>query len=182
MYFYVLKYSMNKAEIFFQSISPEQLTTNFIHAIGDEWMLITAVSENKFNTMTASWGAAGVLWNKPIAICFVRSTRYTYEFIDKADIFTLSFFNETYRKLLNYCGSNSGRNVDKIKETGLKPIATLHDGITFEQAKLCLECKKIYYDDLKPGNFLIPKTDTAFYPKKDYHRMYIGEIINCLVR
>ncbi len=173
---------MNKIDAQFQQVLPQQLTNNFIQSIGNEWMLITTGSEEEFNTMTASWGAVGVLWNKPIAICFIRPTRYTYEFANQADIFTLSFFDESKKSILNFCGSSSGRKTDKIKETGLTPLLTKYNGISFEQVRLCIECRKIYFDDLKPDHFLIPETDKKFYTKKDYHRMFIGEILTCYVK
>ena len=166
----------------FKETEPQQLPDNFIHSIGGEWMLITAGTESSFNTMTASWGAVGVLWNKPVAICFIRPTRYTFEFAEKTDIFTLSFFNEEDKAILNFCGSRSGRNVDKIKETGLQPLVTQNKGISYEQARLCIECRKIYTDDIKPEYFLKPDTDDKFYPKKDYHRIFIGEILSCYVK
>lgn len=171
--------NMNRIEAIFQSISPESINDNIIDLINNKWMLITAGEIKKYNTMTASWGSMGVLWNKPIAICFIRPTRYTYEFANRSNIFTLSFFPEQYRKILNYCGSKSGRDVNKIEETGLEPLVTHNQGIIFEQARLCIECRKIYVDDLKPGNFLLPEIDIKNYPKKDYHRIFIGEILNC---
>lgn len=173
---------MNTIDTSFQTISPENLTDNFFDLINNKWMLITAGDTSDFNTMTASWGSVGILWNKAIAICFIRPTRYTFEFANRSDIYTLSFFPEEYRKTLNFCGSKSGRDVNKVKETGLKPLVTLNEGIAFEQARLCIECRKIYVDDLKPENFLMPGVDQKIYPKKDYHRMYIGEILNCYIQ
>lgn len=173
---------MNNIETIFQRISPEIIHDNMIDLINNKWMLITAGEIKKFNTMTASWGSIGVLWNKPIAICFIRPTRYTYEFANRSNIFTLSFFPEKYRKILNYCGSKSGRDVNKIEATGLEPLITHNQGITYEQARLCIECRKIYTDDLDPGNFLLPEIDAKNYPRKDYHRMYIGEILNCYTK
>jgi flavin reductase (DIM6/NTAB) family NADH-FMN oxidoreductase RutF len=158
------------------------ITENFFKAIGDDWLLITAGIPEKFNTMTASWGATGILWNKPIAICFIRPTRHTYGFAMNNDIFTLSFFTEAERNILQYCGSKSGKDVDKISVTGLKPLKTENNGITYEQSRLCFECKKIYYTKLKPENFLAPDIDVEFYPKKDYHNMFIGEIQNCYLK
>jgi flavin reductase (DIM6/NTAB) family NADH-FMN oxidoreductase RutF len=166
----------------FKIINPKLLSDNFIKTIGEEWMLITAGSPEKYNTMTASWGAMGVLWNKPVAICFIRPTRYTYSFANEKDIFTLSFFTSQEKKILNYCGSNSGRNVDKIAKTGLTPVIMNNGGISFEQARLCIECKKIYYDDLKPDHFLLAGVDQQNYPNKDYHRFFIGEIIACFIK
>lgn len=165
-----------------KSLEPEQITDNFIRAIGDEWMLITAGTPDNFNTMTASWGSVGVLWNLPVAICFIRPTRHTYHFTETQDYFTLSFFTDQHKDILSYCGSHSGKNVDKIAETGLQPMLTDNLSIGFEQSRLCLECRKIYFDDLKPAHFLMPDTDDKFYPGKDYHRMYIGEIRNAYIK
>jgi flavin reductase (DIM6/NTAB) family NADH-FMN oxidoreductase RutF len=173
---------MDKIDHSFRKTEPHQLTDNFFRCIGDEWMLITAGTPDKFNTMTASWGAMGILWNKPVAVCFIRPTRYTFGFANESDIFTLSFFTEQEQDILSYCGSHSGRNTNKLAGTGLKPVLTSAGGITFQQARLCIECRKIYYDDLKPGQFLLPDIDMQNYPKKDYHRMFIGEITACYLK
>jgi flavin reductase (DIM6/NTAB) family NADH-FMN oxidoreductase RutF len=166
----------------FHNIEADKISDNFIDLIHNQWMLITAGDPKGYNTMTASWGSVGALWNKAIAICFIRPTRYTYEFANANDIFTLSFFPNEYRKILNFCGSRSGKETDKIAATGLRPVVTINQGITYEQARLCIECRKIYTDDLKPGNFLQPEIDMNLYPRKDYHRMYIGEILDCYAR
>lgn len=165
----------------FKSISPESVSDNVFKLVGKDWMLITAGREGKFNTMTASWGGVGVLWNKAIAWCVVRPNRYTYEFIEREEIFTLSFFEEKYRSILNICGTKSGREIDKIKETELTPVPTASKGVYFAEARLVLECRKIYFQDIDPKNFLVPSISSN-YPNKDYHRMYIGEIITCLSR
>lgn len=173
---------MNKIDTLFHSISAENLPDNFIDLIDNKWMLISAGNSRSFNTMTASWGSVGVLWNKPVAICFIRPTRYTFEFANRSEIYTLSFFPEEHRKILNYCGSKSGRNVNKILETGLVPLITPNGGITYAQARLCIECRKIYTDDLKPEKIIPSEIDLKHYPRKDYHRMYIGEILDCYTK
>lgn len=162
----------------FKTINPEIIQENFIKLIGKDWMLITAGSTKSFNTMTAAWGGIGFLWKKPVVFCFIRPTRYTYGFTEKNEYFTLSFFQEEHRDILNYCGTKSGRDVDKVKETGLLPRETSSGNIYFEQARLVLECKKIYAEDITPAKF-IDKAIDKNYPLKDYHRMYIGEIIQC---
>ena len=131
--------------------------------------------------MTASWGGVGVLWNKDIAFCVIRPGRYTYKFIEKADTFTLSFFTGEYKKALTFCGTHSGRDCDKAKETGLTAAETENGSVFFSEARLVLECKKIYFDDFNPVNFLDPEID-EHYPKKDYHRMFFGEIINVYIK
>ncbi|MBT3273603.1 MAG: flavin reductase family protein [Spirochaetales bacterium] len=163
-----------------KTIQPEDLQDNIFKMIGTDWMLVTAGTPKKWNTMTASWGAMGVLWNKKVCFCFVRDSRYTFSFMNENDEFTLSFFKEEHREALNYCGSHSGRDVDKAVETGLIPVAA-GNSVSFEQARLVLVCKKIFSQDLVPEQFL-DSSIGEHYPSKDYHRMYIGEIVNCTTR
>lgn len=164
----------------FIEIKPELLTDNPFKLIGIDWMLITAGTAESFNTMTASWGGLGVLWDRKVAFCFIRPSRYTFEFVEKAQNFTLSFFEEKHRKALNFCGTHTGRDIDKVKETGLTPIK--EPGlIYFGEARLVLACRKLYYQDIVPDNFLDSKINDM-YAKKDYHRMYVGEIVKCLTK
>jgi len=166
----------------FKSLSPEGLHENFFNLIKNDWMLVTAGKIGNFNTMTASWGSMGILWNKPIAICFIRPHRYTYEFAEKYDCFTLSFFDFKYREILDYCGTHSGRDIDKVSQTGLRPVETEQGNITFEQSRLVLECRKMYADTLEPANFIQMDVAKKNYPSKDYHKFYIGEIMGCYVK
>jgi len=161
---------------------PHEITDNIFKLIGSDWMLITAGPPEAYNTMTASWGGLGVIWNKNVCWCVIRPGRHTYEFIEKADVFTLSFFEEEQRDALNYCGSHSGRDVDKAAATGLTPVAgSLRGTTTFQQARMVVECRKIYFQDIDPAHFLDPGIE-ANYPQKDYHRMYFGEVVNVVVR
>lgn len=169
---------MKKWDEVFNQIKPEEIKDNAFEMIGKEWFLISAGAEESFNMMTASWGTIGVFWNKPISICFVRPTRHTFNFMEESDVYTLSFLGPENKKVHGVCGSKSGRDTDKIKDTGLKPVITEHGSIAYEQARLVLECKKIYFDDLKPVFFLPDNIDKEFYPEMDYHRMYFGEILN----
>ncbi len=162
----------------FERIEPKQLNFNTFGILDDEWMLVTGGIKSNCNTMTASWGGFGILWNKPVAFVFIRPQRYTYQFAEKYDHLTLSFFTEQYRDALNYCGSHSGKDVDKIKECGLTLFETEAGSIGFNEARMVLECKKLYFQDIDPVNFLDQKID-KMYPKKDYHRMFICEITNC---
>lgn len=164
----------------FTKINPNDLTENAIKLIGSDWMLITAGDEAKCNTMTASWGFLGFLWNKPVAVCFVRPERYTFDFIEKAENFTLSFFTEEHRKTLQFCGSQSGRDKDKIKETGLKPFSLENDTVAFEQAKLVLNCRKLYTDFLNKDSFIEKSIADSVYPDGSFHKMYIAEITEVL--
>ncbi|MCP4569609.1 MAG: flavin reductase family protein [FCB group bacterium] len=158
-----------------------QVPDNPFKAIADDWMLVTAGDINSFNTMTASWGTMGELWHKKICICFVRPNRHTYNFLENTDSFTLTFFPEKYRDVLKLCGTKSGRDIDKMGGIGLTPIKSPTGSVYFEEARLVFECKKIYIHDLDPGNF-IDRTIEKEYPQKDYHRMYIGEIVGCWLK
>lgn len=163
----------------FREIHPSE-TENAIKLIGKDWMLITAADGEKVNTMTASWGCLGVLWNKNVCVAFVRPQRYTYEFIEKADTVSFSFFDESYREALRFCGAHSGRDCDKFKETGLT-YEFDEDTPVIEQASLILECRKLYADDLKKDNFILPEP-LVNYKNDDYHRFYICEIERALIR
>ena len=152
---------------------------NPVRAIGDDWALVTAGTPQAYNTMTVSWGGVGVIWGKDVAFIFVRQSRYTLAFLEKHDRFTISFYPPEYRKALAYCGSESGRNVDKAKETGLTPA---FDGAPyFEEASAVLHCRKMAKYDLLPEGFL---TDDAAsnYTDGNYHRMFIAEIERVCVR
>ncbi|MDR0729261.1 MAG: flavin reductase family protein [Prevotellaceae bacterium] len=160
----------------FTQIDSKEIPDNVVHLMADDWMLITAGTSEHFNTMTASWGAIGHLWNRPVAFCFIRPQRYTFEFAEAQDYFTLSFFDETYRSALALCGRVSGRDVDKVKEAGLTPRILESGNVAFEEARLIIECRKIYTDFFSPEQFIDNAAD--IYPAGDFHKMYIGEIVN----
>lgn len=163
----------------FEKMDPKALDQNVFSLIGDQWMLITAGTQEKCNTMTASWGGLGVLWGHPVATVYIRPQRYTLEFVEQEDSFTLCFFGEEYRKALSLCGSKSGREIDKVKECGFT-VATAEGAPYFEEADLVLVCKKAYWQDMDPTHFLDGEIDGKWYPQKDYHRIFIGEIVEVL--
>ena len=159
----------------FEKIDPKSLDQNVFSMIGDQWMLITAGTGEQCNTMTASWGGLGVLWGKPVATVYIRPQRYTLEFVEREEKFTLAFFGEEYRKALALCGSKSGRDIDKVKECGFT-VETADGAPYFAQADLVLVCRKAYWQDMDPTHFLDGEIDGKWYPEKDYHRIFIGEI------
>ena len=159
-----------------------------VKRIGEEWMLVTAGNTQSgagnWNTMTASWGGFGVLWNRDVVFMFIRPGRHTRSFIDSNQLFTLSFFNKKYRKALDICGEKSGKDTDKAMGAGLTPIVFDNNtaggraagAIAFKEASDILVCRKIYTQELDPANFL-DSGITAHYPLEDYHRMYVGEAL-----
>jgi flavin reductase (DIM6/NTAB) family NADH-FMN oxidoreductase RutF len=165
----------------FKLIKPEQLTDNVFKLVSQDMMLITAGGLNRYNTMTASWGGLGVLWHKNIAFCVVRPSRYTYEFLEASDSFSLSFFTEEYKEVLEICGSVSGRDTDKAEAARITPVEGTPGLVHFQEARLVLECRKLYYQDLEPEHFLDDSIHLK-YKNKDYHRMYVGEIIACRIK
>lgn len=165
----------------FEKIEPKDLQQNVFSLIGEQWMLITAGTAEHCNTMTASWGGLGVLWGKPVATVYIRPQRYTLEFVEREDRFTLSFFGPQYRQALALCGSKSGRDVDKVKECGFT-VDTELGAPYFEQADLVLVCRKAYWQDMDATHFLDGEIDSKWYPEKDYHRIFIGEIETVLKR
>jgi len=149
------------------------------HLWNEQWLLLTAgdFAARHFNTMTVGWGSLGTMWNRPFAQVVVRPIRYTHEFMDRYDTFTLCAFPEAYRQALNLLGTKSGRHGDKIAESGLTPIPSTQVATPgFAEAELILECRKIYRADFDPTHFLDPRIEKN-YPQKDYHTVYFGEIL-----
>lgn len=160
----------------------QDLTVKVHHLWEEQWLLLTAgdFGTGTFNTMTVAWGSLGAMWNRPFAQVVVRPTRYTREFMERYDTFTLAAFPEQHRSALSLLGARSGRDGDKIAASGLTPIAsTLVAAPGFAEAELIIECRKIYSQDLDPTRFLDPSIDRN-YPQKDYHRVYFGEVVAIL--
>ncbi|MBE6598034.1 MAG: flavin reductase family protein [Ruminococcaceae bacterium] len=175
----------------FKKIAPNAINDNTFKLIGEDWMLVTAadpegdlICGKDYNTMTASWGGVGVLWNKPVAFVFIRPQRHTFTFTERNDTMTLSFFGEEYRRALSFCGSKSGREYDKAKECGLTPVCEAeNDGrnVYFEEARLVLKVRPLYKEYLNKDAFL-SEEPLKNYAAGDFHMMYICEITDALVR
>ncbi|MDE7285049.1 MAG: flavin reductase [Lachnospiraceae bacterium] len=164
----------------FQQFPIEQLEINPFEKIGKEWALVSAGSKKKANTMTISWGGVGVLWGKNVAFIFIRDSRYTKEFIDANDFFSVSFLNNQYREALNYCGSHSGRDEDKLKNAGLNWNYKL--SIPFvDEGNLVLLCQKLSATKINEDSFLAPDIK-KWYTDGDMHTMYVAEILEVLAR
>lgn len=165
----------------FKEIKPEELNESAFQLIGNDWMLITAKKEDKVNTMTASWGSFGIMWGKNVVSIVLRPQRFTKEFIDASSTFSLTFFDNSFRKDLSYLGTVSGRDEDKLSKTNLT-VSYLEDTPCFEEAKLTIICKKLYAQNLEPECFIEKELDKKWYPEKDYHTLYIAEVEKIFIK
>lgn len=163
-------------------IRPEEIKDNFFSAINEDWMLVTAVnSDGNVNTMTASWGGFGIMWNKAVCVCVIRPQRFTSAFVKDSDRLTLSFLEEGNREALKICGTKSGRDCDKIKEAGLKTIVE-GDIAYFDKSRLTIVGRKIYVSKFYEENFIDKSIIDSKYPLRDYHDVYVCEIEKVLVK
>lgn len=169
----------------FQSIAPEALEQNPFRAIGKDWMLVGVDKPQEggltANAMTASWGGLGVLWARPVVFAFIRPQRLTRELMDATDVFSLNFLDESFRPQLNLCGSKSGRDMDKAAACGLDVLRE-KDTPFFGQSHTAILCRKLYRQPFDPAAMLDPGINDAIYPANDHHVVYIGEIMDVLVR
>lgn len=164
----------------FQTYPIEELEFNPFEKIGKDWALVSAGTKKKANTMTVSWGGVGVLWGKNVAFIFVRNSRYTKEFIDAGDFFSVSFMPKSYKAALDYCGAHSGRDEDKAANAGLT-WAYKHSIPYLDEGNLIFLCQKLAAVKLTEDTFISPEIK-KYYPDKDMHTMYAGEILEILAR
>lgn len=152
-----------------------EFNVNILEAFNRDWALLTAGEKDGFNTMTISWGGLGTLWGKPVATVYVKPIRYTHQFMENSNYFTVSFYKNEYRTALALLGSRSGRDGDKVSEAGLTPMP-LTNGITFKEATVTLLCRKIYRQDMDT-TAMPNEVIQDYYTKETAHTMYIGEVI-----
>jgi flavin reductase (DIM6/NTAB) family NADH-FMN oxidoreductase RutF len=164
----------------FVEIAPTALGDNAFQVIGRDTMLITAGTADHFNTMTASWGTWGHLWYRDVTFCFLRPQRHTLGFMEQAEYYSLCFFPPEHQPALDYCGSHSGRDVDKIAATGLTPAIDATGAVYFAEARLVLICRKLYAQNLTADSFIDRGIVGEAYPEADFHRMYVGQVVRCL--
>lgn len=163
----------------FEKIEINSLEFSPTKAIGENWGILTGVSADGFNSMTVSWGSVGVLWSKPCVFAFVRPGRYTYRFMEDGELFSLAIMPEGIHKEMAVFGSKSGRDTDKYAVSSF--TASEYERVKFpEEAQTVFICRKIAAGDIKPEWFIDSSIDPENYPKKDYHRMYVGEILTVL--
>lgn len=162
-------------------IKPKDFNESAFKLIGSDWMLVTAAKGEDVNTMTASWGTFGIMWNKNVVSIVLRPQRYTKEFVDSSDSFSLTIFDKKYKKDLSYLGTVSGRDEkNKIDKTNL--TVKFIDGVpSFEEAKITIIAKKLFAQNFTPDSFIDETILDKCYPDKDYHTMYFAEIEKILI-
>lgn len=160
----------------FEEIDFFNLPLKVFNLIGEKWMLVTAGDLKNHNSMTASWGGLGILWHKPVVSLYIRPQRYTKQFLDKEDLFTISFYEDSFKNKLSFFGTNSGKDVNKDEKTNFTP-KIFFNAVSYEQASFVFVCKKQYCNQMQENNILNPEIKTTFYKEKDYHFVYIGEIL-----
>lgn len=164
----------------FREIDAKSVKENFIKLIADDWALVTAGDEAAHNTMTVSWGGVGELWRKDVTFIFIRPQRHTLQFVENNEYYSVCFFDDEYKDALRFCGTKSGRDYDKDKETGLTAVFD-EKAPYYQQAKLVLICRKMAAQDIDPKGF-IDETIDDNYAQKDYHKMFVGAIEKVLVK
>ena len=155
-----------------------EFTTDILSVFDKKWALLTAGKEDSFNTMTISWGGLGTIWGKPVVTVYVRTSRYTHDFMDSNEFFTVSFYPEECRKILGVLGSKSGRDMDKMKDSGLTPVKA-GDSVSFKEAEVTLVCRKLFKQQLDEAN-MPENVAKAMYEGQAPHDMYIGEIVDII--
>lgn len=164
----------------FKEISINDLKVNPVTMFSEGWALLTAGTKDNFNAMTVSWGAIGEIWGKPSMFVFVRPQRYTHDFCENSNLFTVSCFEGKHKKELSFFGSKSGRYHDKFSETGLS-VNSDGDHVYCAEAEFVFLCRKTAKTVLQPENFF-DDTINGCYAAKDYHDIYVGEIVKLLVK
>jgi len=165
----------------FREIRADEIEGNLIKRIRDQWMLIGAGTKGKANSMIGSWGLMGEMWGRDVAVCVVRPQRYTYEFMESHDTYSLCFLPGKYRSVLNTFGTKSGRDINKVEGGPLSP-AYRNGALYYEESELVIFCRKLYTQDFDESRFLDPSVVASCYGNKDFHRTYYGEIIEVLVK
>jgi len=141
---------------------------------------LTVKDQNELNTMTIGWGNVGVIWGCPIFTVLVRHSRHTHKIIENTDQFTVSVpIHGQLKRELDYCGTHSGRDVDKFSELGLELIEEKQLDTPFiKGADIHYECKIVYKQNINSELLYDEKIREKYYPQDDYHTIYYGKIIN----
>lgn len=165
-------------ELPWQSITARDIVGNPVRMFADEWFELAAGKEGDMNLMTIAWGTLGELWGKPVVTVYVSTSRYTYEYMEKNDHFTITHFPASMREKLQYLGTASGRDEDKVKGADLTVEFTELGNPIFAEADLAIECKKIYADQFDADKMPLERRQWHQETGTGIHVMYVGEIVN----
>jgi len=165
----------------YRQVEPERIPGNIIKMLSEDWMLITAGNDDEFNMMTASWGGLGNMFGKPVMFCFINPARHTYSLMEKYDTYTLTFYTETYRSALEYAGSHSGKDTDKVEGSGLTPITMPSGSKAFEEAWMIIECRKLVAQPLSQ-DVITNEEERKKWDGREVSKMYVGEIVNVWIK
>ena len=160
-----------------QSVDLKTLTPEIFRVFGTQNALLTAGDQNGCNTMTIGWCQLGRIWNQPVCTVYVRPERYTYQFMEAHDYFTVSILPEAERETMKLCGTQSGRDTDKVKACGLTVCHGAGDAPFFDEAEWVLVCKKIYVQDMDPACVVEGSRILPFYEGDGWHRIYTGQVV-----
>ncbi|MDR3219172.1 MAG: flavin reductase [Dysgonamonadaceae bacterium] len=173
-------------EELFISIVPAELPDNVFKLVGQDFTVITAGTESDYNSMTASWGGWGIMFNEPVTWCFLRANRYTLEYMKRERVYTMSYFDDPYKDQVIFFGSSSGRDSDKMKKHTLTAVKTPIGSISYKEAKLIVECELTEITTVQPDDFYTAEgkifvTD-AHKEAKEYHKIVFGKISNIWIK
>lgn len=140
---------------------------------------LTVKAGKALNTMTIGWATFGFIWQKPIMMVAVRSSRHTFELMETAKDFTVTVPSGDMSKETAFCGTKSGRDLDKFKMCNLEITgASRVVSPIIKTPGHHYECKIVYKSAMNPA-YLDKDYDASLYPQKDYHTLYFGEIVAC---
>lgn len=165
---------------YMRELSIKDFDENVFTLIDEDWLLINSYNDEKVNSMTASWGGLGILWNMKVAYIFVRPQRYTQELLPNNEYFSLSVLDSSYKKVLGYLGSASGRDENKLEKAGLHAQFVEHGAPIIEEARMNILVRKLFCQQLSEESFIDKSIVSKNYPTKDFHYMYVVEILSII--
>lgn len=155
-------------------------TTDILKKFQRQWAVLSAEKDGHFNSMVIAWGELGTLWELPVATVYVAHSRYTHEFMEASEYFTLSFFPEKMRRQIVKFGTVSGRDVpNKAALAGVTPKQIEH-GLTFEEAESTIVCRKLYSNDFDIEKVPAEIRNNNYADIRELHTMYIGQVVQVM--
>ncbi|MDR2129666.1 MAG: flavin reductase [Odoribacteraceae bacterium] len=170
----------------FTPVAPRDIVGNVFRLVGEDYTVITSGTGEDYNSMTASYGGWGILFNEPSTWCFLRANRYTLEYIRREKRYTMTYFDEPYRDQVMLFGTSSGRDSDKMKKHTLSAVKTPAGSVAYKEAKLIIECELTEITTVQPADYY-SEEGRSFVVKaheevKEYHKLVFGKITGAWVR